>query len=437
MLIWFSWFLVDFINNLVFTNLFKKINNINYSLRKMDYIILIIVSILTSTIIVSFPSIIRYMLKIFIMIFIYRNIFKESFAKTIISVFILYVGIIAAEAIFIIVFLLLLRMDKTFLEGSALGIIITNLFISIIVYSLFRMKWIKKLTSLIIKWYSNNDTVNVVLTCSLAELVIGILEYQNYEINFTVNYLIVYIIFIFGSIIFIIGFFKEKIRNNKLIYDYDQLLEYSKEYEKEVVEKSKKQHEHRNQLVIIKSMISSKDKETIKYIDDLLKEPSGNKDFKLINKLSYIHSNGLKGLIYYKIKEMRKKKINVSVEISEQINDKKLWKICDLNLKDISRCLGVYIDNAIEATSISNEKEFMLEIIKDDNNIVFIISNTFTGELDLSKFDKEGYSSKGKNRGYGLPLVKEIIDNNEFIFQEREIIREYFIQKLYIKTNKK
>lgn len=433
MLIWFSWLLVDFMMNIVLSIYFRKINNIDCKLSKINFIIILIASLFASfSIVLSDPSL-RFIVNIIIVLILYKILFNLSLSKTAITTCLMYIIVIASEMVYTIIFKLL-KIDFTIFQNNFIGIIVINLLILILICLILKNKFINNLFSNIVKWCSNSRVVKVVLICIIAEITMFFLIYQNYSIEKTKAYFFINDIFFIGIFWFIIGYFKQKTDNNKLLYDYDQLLEYSKEYEKEVVEKSKKQHEHRNQLVIIKSMIIQNDKGTVDYINGLLKEPSGNKDFRLINKLSYIYSNGLKGLIYYKIKEMRKKKINVSVDISEQINDKKLWKICDNNLKDISRCLGVYIDNAIEAASISNDKMLMIEILKDEDNIVFIISNTFNGELDISKFDKEGYSSKGKNRGYGLSLVKEIIDNNSFLIQEREIIGEYYIQKLYIKN---
>lgn len=434
MLIWFSWLLVDFINNLVLTFYFRKINCINKNLNIKDYLYILIASIITSNIIiyVEDPSM-RFILKLIIVMVLYKMLYNLSVVKTSITTCLMYIIVITSEMIYTFLFKIL-RVDFTILQNNFIGIITINLLILILICLTLKNKFVNNLFSNIVKWCNNSKVIRVVLICIIAEITMFYLIYQNYSIEKTRAYFFINDIFFIGIFLFIIGYFKQRTDNHKLLHDYDQLLEYSKEYEKEVVEKSKKQHEHRNQLVIIKSMIVQNDKGTVDYINGLLKEPSGNKDFRLINKLSYIYSNGLKGLIYYKIKEMRKNKINVSVDISEQINDKKLWKICDNNLKDISRCLGVYIDNAIEAASISNDKMLMIEVLKEDDNIVFIISNTFNGELDLSKFDKEGYSSKGKNRGYGLSLVKEIINNNEFLIQEREVIGEYYIQKLYIKS---
>ncbi len=74
-----------------------------------------------------------------------------------------------------------------------------------------------------------------------------------------------------------------------------------------------------------------------------------------------------------------------------------------------------------------------IEIYVIDGNIKFIITNSFNGEIDLNIGNKI-FSTKGKNRGHGLLLVKEIINNNNKIFiQKRKISKDLYIQTLLIK----
>ena len=70
-----------------------------------------------------------------------------------------------------------------------------------------------------------------------------------------------------------------------------------------------------------------------------------------------------------------------------------------------------------------------------ENDIILCIGNTFTGNIDLSKIDNEGYSTKGNNRGYGLPLVKDLLlKHDDILSTERTIIHNYYVQNLIIKT---
>ena len=181
-------------------------------------------------------------------------------------------------------------------------------------------------------------------------------------------------------------------------------------------------------------MIEDNDADIIDYINGILHDNDKNKDTKWLTRLTNIPLGGLKGLIYYKINEMISKGIDVNLEVAESLNKKSLWKNYSENSHDISKIIGVYIDNAIEAASLSTSKEVEIQFYLENNNIVLCLGNTFVGNIDLSKIDAEGYSTKGNNRGYGLPLAKDLLSKHSDILEsERTIIHNYYVQNLMIK----
>jgi two-component system sensor histidine kinase AgrC len=175
----------------------------------------------------------------------------------------------------------------------------------------------------------------------------------------------------------------------------------------------------------------TKSKEAISYIDKILKNEKDDYNIELLKKLHYLPQGGLKGLIYYKIEQMIDKKIDVYVDISSNLKNTKVLKD---NLQDISKIIGVYLDNAIEAALNADKKYIIIESYMEDDNIVFKFSNTYKESVDLNKVDKEGYTTKGEGKGYGLSLVKDILENNKTFSQERELNGIYYVQKLYIKN---
>lgn len=434
MLVWFSYFSCDFINNLVLSYIFMKLNGIQRKANFIDTFLIFLISILTSIIIVTCPQTFKLISKFLIMIGLYKFMYHKKLPTTTISVFLLFVSLVVSEFIFSTIMIVLLGFDQLFFQDNFFGILIANLLIISICYVFHRIKIISNLEKNIIDWYEEKNLFNAIFICVLAEITMYALSYQNYTPIESKSSYIIWNIFLIGAIVFIVGYFKQRSDNGKLLHDYDNLLKYSKEYEKELIMRSKNQHEYRNQLIVIDSMITGRNKDAKDYIKDLLNEPNYNEDFQVIEKLSFIQLDGLKGFIHFKIQEMLGHKINVFVDVSKQLEKKKLWKICNENLQDISRCLGVYLDNAMEATLSSKDKAVIVEIYLDEGHIVFSISNTYQDKVDFSKIDQEGYSSKGKNRGYGLSFVKEIIENNLYLNQKREVVGTYYIQKLFVQT---
>lgn len=153
-------------------------------------------------------------------------------------------------------------------------------------------------------------------------------------------------------------------------------------------------------------------------------------------KIKNIPNGGLKGLIHYKIVEMQKKKIKLYIDINENVDNKKINKYLTDNLNDISKIIGVYLDNAREAALKSKEKYIIIEAECNKDKLNFSISNTYKGGINLSKIDNAGYSKKGKNRGYGLSLVHDIISKRDDVEQYREFNGIYFVQHICLKYKK-
>lgn len=70
------------------------------------------------------------------------------------------------------------------------------------------------------------------------------------------------------------------------------------------------------------------------------------------------------------------------------------------------------MNNAIEGVGDSKDKYIELDIYEEDNKYIIYIRNSIMpmAEEKLKKMFDEGYSTKGKNRGYGLSNIKNILD---------------------------
>ena len=371
-----------------------------------------------------------------IYLIVFKIYYKESWGKTLLGLAIAFIIVSIAELLFAFSAVNLFKFSPEYLNNTIHGLIFTNICILLVVISINNINKVKIVIKNVMGSFKDKSiaTISIVLISSLS---IGIfIIYQNFYVETSLSYLILINLFFLGVYVFMIGFFIEKSNNSNLLSKYDQLHEYSKTYEQELVKRSKRQHEYENQLIIIRSMIEENEDNVVEYINRILKSDEKKNDIKWLTKLTYIPYGGLKGLLYFKLNEMMNKKLNVYLEVSEDLKKKSLWKTYEEDAQDISRIIGVYLDNAIEAASISEEKTIEIQFYLENKNIVFCLGNTFKGKIEESKLDNEGYS-KGKNRGYGLPLVKDLLSKHEELKDERVIVDQYYVQKLIIKPKRK
>jgi len=315
--------------------------------------------------------------------------------------------------------------------SSLLGNISVCLCLVIITYVL--KKPLKKLIN-----YNLSTNKKIIVMSSITLVMLAIFFYnliKTFEFN---NNIITYLVIIVMLICILLYLFKQKIENEKISKKYDELLDVMKSYESDIEEQRTLRHETKNKFATIKCKLQDKEdnKTIIEYIDSVIgeKEKAGSTKY---SKFKYLPSNGLKGFFYYKFIEAEKKGINVSINISKQIENSFLKDIETKDFKDLARIIGVYLDNAIEASSTSEDKKLGIEMYLIKEKIEIIITNTFNNEINLDKIGKESFSTKGKHRGHGLLLVNKILSENNMFEAKNEIRGNIYIQSLKIKDNKK
>lgn len=245
----------------------------------------------------------------------------------------------------------------------------------------------------------------------------------------TIQNIIIFIILATLTILVIIQ--EQKIERLKL--NNQELIKYSKSNEKTVTDYRKLHHENKNKLIIIKNMINPTNQELKKYVNYLINEQNKIKN-KWLNELRYIPLPEIKNFLNYKINILEKLNANIELFISEQLSNlnPKDFDVIDIN--KINTIIGVLIDNIIEAIQLSKEKIVSINIYIHNKTINIILANNFENKIDLNKIDNLGYSTKGKRRGIGLSLVKDIIKSTKNLELETKIEETFFIQHLKIKN---
>ena len=433
----FSWFICGFASFVLYCYLFcNKLLNRNFTINKKIIIFSILIGLIYYLINKLNLIYIRpYFLHLYAIICM-SYIYNVNIVKTTLSVLLIFIILCISEIIYDLIVVLILKGNIILINSFWLGYLFSNVSIYVLSILLFNSTPVIHFSYNMINWYNKNEYKSLVIVVILCMIIFTFLLYNNL-IKFLPNsFLWLINIFCIAVIFFVLNYFKEKANNNRIIDEYDQLLGYVQRYEKVIEDKSKNQHEYKNQLVMLKGMISKSNKKAINYLDSLYKDTDDNEDIELLKKLKYLPSGGLKGLIYYKIEEMIDKDITVFVDISSEIKNIKMDKEIDKNLKDISKIIGVYLDNAIEACINSKEKYIVLEVYLENNEWVFSLSNTYSNKIDFSLVDKEGYTTKGDGKGYGLSLAKDILSHHKELREEKELNGIYYTQRLYINIKK-
>ena len=365
-------------------------------------------------------------------LFTYKVLFKKNFAQCAIASLISYLLLVICEVIFIIIITSLHKVniiaDVEALAGSA----IANFFICdiAIIVSIF----IHKIVNSIIIKFKENNKIGIFFTFICILIAIGSVLYKmdfgKWELNqsLILNILII-LSFVYIGLIIIKQYF-DKIRIGE---DYEKYLEYSKQTEKLVEQYSISQHENKNELIIIKSMVHKNNTKLLDYLNEIITSKD-NIENSWVKYLKYIPFGGLKGIVHNKISNMMENDIKVFLNISKEVGKSNLNYLTMKENVQLSKIIGVFLDNAKEASILSEKKEVSILAYMEGRKVVFEIFNSFRDDVDLEKIYKVGHSSKGKHRGYGLSLTKSIIEESNLFENKTEIKDDYFIQIL--KVNK-
>lgn len=363
----------------------------------------------------------------FILIFaLLKAVFMLSYWKVSLLTFIYAINLILCDILYLTVSIYICKITGNYFAQNIAFSILTNFIISanfvinvFIFGRIFRLLYGIKL---------NRDKLMtiIMMVCFICIILAFYLGFGDYKFDYNTIISIIMIV-IFTAIY--INLLNIKHHKELLESKYDSVLGIMNTYEEQIENQRIIHHENKNQLISIRSLLeeNSSNEKVINYINSLLDDEKSVKNGEY-TKFRYLPS-GIKGLLYYKVINAKEKGINIKTNISKDLKDSILFRLSIEDLKQLGRLLGVYIDNAIEASMTSNEKEVGIEILKEPNDVIIIISNTYSELIE----NKSGNSTKGKGHGYGLVLAKRILKGHALFEEEREITDKVYIQKLIIK----
>ena len=216
--------------------------------------------------------------------------------------------------------------------------------------------------------------------------------------------------------------------NNKMYME--RLYEYTSNIENLYDNLRTFKHDYKNILLTLNYYIENKDIDSLeKYYKENILDTGllvDTKDHKV--KLKNLKSIPIKSLVLANIAKAESKNINIDIEILEPI--------IHFNIKDVdlSRLLGIYIDNAIEECELTEEKKLSIAFILRGVSTVIVIQNSCRDNIPLFKINEKGFSTKGENRGLGLYNAKKIVDKYENCLVNTNIENNVFTLELWIRN---
>ena len=403
----------------IFIKCYEKISLNKPIIKKNIPIIIIICSLIIINNIYNFKSLIT-ITSFFLTASIFYVVFKENIKTLIINTLLFAITSILLEVFISSIFIFFIKNVSELNEYAiykCLFSVIECLFTYVIICSKPALIVIRKLRDIMKKYVDIRIAICLILLLLCINMTLRMIDTSNiYSLiaSISCNLFLILFIKIIINDKYNLSLLEENNKNIKDIYNaYYETVESYSEFK----------HNINNDLYSLKANIPKKYQS---YTDTIIKKY--NKNYNFITNIDKV-PEGLQGIIFIKLKEANKNKINISVNTNKEIKTK--------NNDYLSMCsiVGILLDNAIEATKNAKSKNIEINISENDNLLTIKIFNIFKNYIDLNKIGNKKYSTKEYKSGIGLNYIKKIKNNN--INVDFEIVNDLFISKIkYKKTNK-
>ncbi len=362
-------------------------------------------------------------------------LFKENIKIGVITALTSQLLMMISETVFVILISLILGTNSNFIETNQFGTVLANASISVIVLLIMQFEFIPKLYLFINNITRNIKNIHLTFLVLIFIIMLNIFSATVYYkldfkamLVFNVIIMIIYFIVIVNSL-------KNRHDYIEVYSKYSTTLSSLKEYEDILNQYRISNHENKNQLLTIRNMIKNREKNIPEYIDKIVENKLKDNE-QLMGQSSIIPEGGLRGLVYSKMLLMKEQNIDFDLSIDKAIKTVQLINLGDNTVLDICKIVGVFLDNAIEAVSSLEERFIDLEMSIENKKLYISVSNNYEGTILMDEIENQGYTTKGKGHGYGLSLVKKIIDENSLLKNEKGVSSEEFTQRLIVDISK-
>jgi two-component system sensor histidine kinase AgrC len=256
------------------------------------------------------------------------------------------------------------------------------------------------------------------------------LEITRREFILMVSSLVLYFLFTISMILIVLHTTRKNYETQKKVEYLENLNEYTKNLEMVYNNLRSFRHDYINIMASLAAYIDEKKYEelgTYFYEHILPMQKNLTQKNGALNNLSNVNILELKSILYTKLLLAVNQDIEVNIDIPDQIDSIHIEPV------DLTRMLGIYLDNAIEACLETEHPVINFHLGKMNQDIVFIISNSFIDKgLSVDQMLKKEVTTKGAGHGIGLYNVSEVLNRYNNIYQETLIKEGLFIQQVQI-----
>ena len=253
---------------------------------------------------------------------------------------------------------------------------------------------------------------------------------ENNSLKFYAIIFVSVIVFLSLVILLLSAFALREMKYKRKLQEIEAYYEYTLRIESINNEMRKFRHDYVNILTTLSDYIREDDMPGLrKYFDEHIvpmKDKLKTRSIKM-NGIEKLKVREIKGLITTKIIQAQEKRIPISIEVPDEIDR------IDMNTVELSRIIGIIVDNAIEASENLEEPLINIAFIDNEESVTFIVMNKCSNDIPkIHELFEQGFSTKGDNRGLGLSTLKELTDSNENVLLDTVIENGYFVQKVEI-----
>lgn len=212
---------------------------------------------------------------------------------------------------------------------------------------------------------------------------------------------------------------EQKLYNHTLTLLYDKIRIYK--------------HDFNNTIQGIGGYLSTNNMDGLKqYYTEILDDCQKTNSLSLLSP-EVINNPAIYSLLTAKYHEATELGIKVTLDIFLDLST------INMKIYDLTRTLGILIDNAIDAAKQCDKKEIIINFRKDNkrHKQLFIIQNTYSNkDVNIDEIFEKGKSSKQtgdpKSHGLGLWEVRQLIKKNRNLDLYTTKSEKYFKQQFEI-----